>query len=389
MSIERLGTSILYENPEPHVRSRHGFFPGLAALPSGDLLGLFVISEAFESADATTHIARSKDRGKSWVLEGALRMKCGGGETDAAAPAARGRLPEPFGPGTSDYLKPSALRDGTVVAVGYQYHREDPDRGIVNAATGGFLAGDDLVAFSRDEGLTWTRPRAIRLNRPELLEISGPCLELASGDLAAVAAPLRMPDGGNPSGKAGIFLRSPDKGMTWSDDEIFFRDPAGKVIPYESRVCEMQAGRLVTLAWAYDAEAGIHLPNHYTVSRDNGRTWSRPETTGHRGQASNLLWLGGDLLLTIHAHRGRRPAIYVRVVDFRGDRWRMIEEAAIYGRGPAAQTRPGQTDAEMFASLRFGQPSLLDLGDGEFLAAHWAVEDGQGKIRAHRLRVRV
>lgn len=389
MPIERLETSILYENPEPHVRGRHGFFPGLAALPSGDLLALFVISEAFESADATTHVARSGDRGKSWVLEGALRTKCGDGAREAAAPAARGRLSAPPGPRTSDYLKPAVLRDGTILAVGYQYHREDPDRGIVDAATGGFLSGDDLVAFSADEGLTWTRPRAIRLSRPELLEISGPCLELASGDLVAAAAPLRMPDGRNPSGKAGILLRSPDGGTTWSDDEVFFRVPAGNVIPYESRVCEMQPGRLVTLAWAYDAEAGIHLPNHYTVSRDNGRTWSRPETTGHRGQASNLLWLGGDLLLTIHAHRGRRPAIYVRVVDFRGDRWRMIEEAAIYGRGPAAQTRPGQTDAEMFASLRFGQPSLLDLGDGEFLAAHWAVEDGQGKIRTHRLRVRV
>ena len=31
----------------------------------------------------------------------------------------------------------------------------------------------------------------------------------------------------------------------------------------------------------------------------------------------------------------------------------------------------------------------LEIGDGEFMAAHWAVEDGQGKIRTHRLRVRV
>jgi len=43
--------------------------------------------------------------------------------------------------------------------------------------------------------------------------------------------------------------------------------------------------------------------------------------------------------------------------------------------------------AEMFGSIRFGQPSLLRLSNGEFLASHWSIEDGQGKIRDHRLHV--
>jgi hypothetical protein len=42
---------------------------------------------------------------------------------------------------------------------------------------------------------------------------------------------------------------------------------------------------------------------------------------------------------------------------------------------------------EMFRSLRFGQPSLIQLAGGDFLASHWCVEDGQGKIRAHRVRL--
>lgn len=47
------------------------------------------------------------------------------------------------------------------------------------------------------------------------------------------------------------------------------------------------------------------------------------------------------------------------------------------------------TYASMGQSLRFGQPSLLRLeGDG-VLATHWAIEDGQGRILTHRLRVRV
>ncbi len=44
--------------------------------------------------------------------------------------------------------------------------------------------------------------------------------------------------------------------------------------------------------------------------------------------------------------------------------------------------------ADMFEALRFGQPSLTRIDGDEFLAAHWAAEDGQGRIRAHRLRIR-
>ena len=64
-----------------------------------------------------------------------------------------------------------------------------------------------------------------------------------------------------------------------------------------------------------------------------------------------------------------------------------MSEQAIYGAGIGPQTKQGQSAAEMFTSLRFGQPSLLALDDGEFLATHWCVEEGQGKIRVHRIVV--
>jgi sialidase-1 len=379
MAIEYLGTGTLYENPRPHVRSRHGYFPGLAALPGGDLIALFVISEAFESADATTWVARSKNLGRTWNLEAPLRSLPSAGAANTPDLAER----------TSDYLKPAVLRDGRIVAMGYRFIRRDPEQGIAIEATGGVLPGENIISFSQDEARTWTTARIIPRMRPELLEVSGPCLELRSGDLVAVAAPYRLPDGGNPSGQIGILLRSPDRGITWSDDEVFFRSPRGDLTPYESRVCEMQDGRLVAIVWAYDTSSGRQHPNHVVVSHDGGRTWSEPIDTGHWGQAANLLWLGGDRLLVVQAHRGDDPAIYVRVVEFSRDRWQPLEERAIYGLGTRRQTVAGQAMPEMFASLRFGQPSLLNLSDGEVLAVHWAVEDGQGKIRTHRLRVRV
>ena len=43
--------------------------------------------------------------------------------------------------------------------------------------------------------------------------------------------------------------------------------------------------------------------------------------------------------------------------------------------------------ADLFWNLKFGQPSLLSLGDSELLAYHWAVEKMQYCIKAHRLRL--
>ena len=64
-----------------------------------------------------------------------------------------------------------------------------------------------------------------------------------------------------------------------------------------------------------------------------------------------------------------------------------MDELTIWGCSVSQQTRDGQSMAEMFGSIRFGQPSLLRLSNGEFLASHWSIEDGQGKIRDHRLHV--
>lgn len=368
--IEYLEGHIVFDNPIAHVRSRHGYFPAIVQLASGDLLALFVIAEAFEAADATTWIARSTDLGRSWRLEGPLYDK-----------SVVGRL-------TSDYLKPTRLRDGSLVAVGYRFDRTNPDAPIGIAATGGLLPGEDVVSFSRDEGRTWTIPQVVSRSRPELLELSGPAVQLQSGDLVAVAALCRMPDGSNPSGQIGIFLRSGNRGHTWDDRATFFRTKNGGLTPLESRLVEMQPGRLVAIAWAFDYQSETNHANHVVVSHDDGRTWSEPIDTGHMAQASNLLWLEGNWLLSIHAHRAGDIGLYVRLINFTGDKWRVEAERVIYG-GAGQRTESGASMVEMFSSLRFGQPSLLRLSNGDVLATHWCIEDGQGKIRTHRLRITV
>jgi sialidase-1 len=367
--IEYVEAHTVYQNSKPMLRSRHGYFPGLVQLPSGELLALFAIGEAFESVDLATHVSRSKDGGRTWEYQGPLYDK----RNDA--------IP------TSDLLKPQVLADGSLIALGYRFHRLDPEQPIAIAETDGALPGDDVVSFSTDDGHTWSVPRVIDRSTPELLEIPSRSIQLQSGDILATAGLFAMPDGTNPSGQFGVLLRSRDEGETWDDTVRFFDSPGHTTAAYESHLCEMQPGRLVAICWAFEIGAGQYLPNQVTVSHDAGYTWSDPIDTGHFAESSNLLYLGGERLLSIHCHRGSEVGLVVRVVDFTGDRWNPLEERVIWGGSLTRQTKDGQRFHEFAAAIRFGQASLLHLADGDILATHWGVVDGQGKILTHRLRV--
>ena len=74
----------------------------------------------------------------------------------------------------------------------------------------------------------------------------------------------------------------------------------------------------------------------------------------------------------------------VRIVELSGIRWTTISECNVW-RGAS----PGwvANDSAMAKSVKFGQPSLLRLDSGKILATHWAVQDGQERIRTHRRRV--
>jgi len=44
---------------------------------------------------------------------------------------------------------------------------------------------------------------------------------------------------------------------------------------------------------------------------------------------------------------------------------------------------------DVAVNLKFGQASLLSMGDEEYLATHLCIEDGEGKVLTHRLRVKI
>jgi len=71
-AIEVIDHHTVYDNSIPNLKSRHGYFPGMVKVPSGDLVTLFVMGEAFDAANCETYVTRSSDGGRTWVLQGPL-----------------------------------------------------------------------------------------------------------------------------------------------------------------------------------------------------------------------------------------------------------------------------------------------------------------------------
>ena len=357
--MKHLQTFTIYQNPAPLLVSRQAVFPGIVQLPDGTLLALFSIGQAFDAADTRAYVSLSHDAGTSWTAPERLS------QAEAT-------------PEESQSFKPLLLRDGTLVATGYAFVRPDPLTPIVDPDTFALLPLRNKVSFSADGGKSWTAPATFDV-QGQPLELSGPCIELASGRLLAAAAPFHL----GKDGHVGWIIASDDKGHSWFRHGEFYRAPGGNVAPWECRLCEMApGGRVAVMMWAYDSAAGVNLDNKLALSDDGGLTFRTIETGVH-GQASNLIALGRDRLLTIHAHREAPVGLIVRRVAITGDRFVIDEELDLM-----ADTGPASDSSDIrkqFASLKFGQPSLLKLADDDILAACWSVENSQYVIKGYRL----
>ena len=348
---------VVHANPLPLLVSRQAAFPGLVRLDNGELLALISIGQAFDAADMRAHVVRSTDNGRSWSAPTPLHT------------------PDPEAELESESFKPLKLRDGTLIATGYVFVRPDMLTPIVDAETLSVLPMRNKISVSNDSGQTWSPPRNFSVDGAPL-ELSGPAIELASGRLLAAAAPFHLAENGH----EGWIIASDDKGESWTKLSTFFRSPEGAIGAWECRLAEIAPDTVAVLFWAYDNRAQRNLTNHIALSRDGGRSFAPAIDTGIGGQASNLMPLGADRLMSIHCHREPPVGLIVRELALAENSVRVVQERPIFAEDSMG-SRTGDI-AGQFGSLRFGQPSLLRLSEDEVLAAWWQVENCQHVIKA-------
>ncbi len=361
--------NLVFDNPVPQLCSRHGAFPCLCKCANGNLAAVYVIGEAFESVDQTSYISFSKDEGKTWSEPYPMYDKSQYDKT------------------FSDYSKIVCLPDGRLLALGYAFIRNDPSKPIGNPQTGGVL--DDFVfcSISDDNGKTWSKLNTIECAWGPHIEASAPVVVLEDGSL--ITPVTGFPDWeGNMTGEhCGRALRSFDCGKTWNDDSVCMEFPEKNVLCYEQRMCQLESGTVVCIAWNENVDTGERMANHYTFSTDGGATWSKPESTGIFGQASSVCAIGGERLLAVHAVRRDtdRPGIYGYIIDFSEKKWNVVDQEIIWE--PETPVLGDKKFAEIFAFLKFGQPGAILLNENTALMSHWFAEQGQYKVMLTRIEL--
>ena len=351
---------LIYANPHPLLISRQAIFPGIVQLPDESLLAMFSIGQAFDAADHRTFISKSFDLGRSWTAPS--RMNDHEFQPDQI----------------SETLKPLVLGDGSLLATGYGFVRPDDITPIVDPDTFDVLSLKHMVSKSSDNGATWDKPRIVDIGG-RALEISGPCIQLKSGRILAAAPPFHL----GVNGHVGWIIYSDDGGQNWDRLSTFFESPNGEIAAWECRLCETSSGQLAVLFWAYDNEKKCNLNNHIVISNDGGKNFGLAVDTGIRGQASNLMPFGEDKILTIHAHRENPVGLWVRKVNIENGNFEIESEVNLFSDDTLGSDA---TDIrKQFGSLKFGQPSLLQLSNGQVLAACWAFENCQHVIKGFML----
>jgi sialidase-1 len=363
-------TGLIYRNPKPHVFSKQAYFPSVAVTADGEMIASFAIGEAFESANSDTYYSRSQDMGETWS-EPVLLIK----KDEKAL--------------VSNYARISALPGGSLAADIIRCHREShPGEGLANPLNTGFVPTDLLIASSKDNGTTWGKPELIKapLEGPSF-EMCSPLVPLGDGRLLWPTSTWRGWDGYCPDGMKMIALVSYDNGRTWPEYFDIMNRSADRIIFWEGKVVELSGKLLLATAWAYDEANGKDLPNQYSLSRDGGKTWSAPASTGILAETMAIARGPEDKIIAVY-RRMDNPGLWITVASLEGDRWINGEEIPLWGFREKSLTGKSGNMVQDFNELRFGAPCITLLPDKTVYVAFWCYEKMVSNIRWFKLTIK-
>lgn len=370
LQLNDLDTGILFKNDKPHVKSIHAYFPSVAVLPDGSLIGMYTLAEAFEAANAQVHLSRSNDRGQTWEHQGRL---C----TDIAD-----RITSTFG-------RLAISPEGELIANLVRFDRTDhPGEGLSNPENLGMVPANQLLMRSQNQGETWSEPEIVTspLDNPEF-EMCSPITFLQDGRWIWPTSLWRDWEGNLPYGNRMIAFVSKDRGATWPDYFDIMHSEKNNSTYWESKILEYPDGRLVAVAWCYDEELQVDLPNQYSISDDGGTTWSPLASTQIAGQTLTPYLLDDGKILNIY-RRIDQPGLWACLSCIEDGQWVNYDQQPLWGhQSLEGTTTRGGNMSENFAVLKFGAPHITRLPEGDLFVTFWCYEQSISVIRWFRFSV--
>ena len=336
------------------IDERDSAFPQAVQLPNGNVLCSFSVGGG-QSVTGGTDWARSTDGGETWTVEGTI-------------------LPATSNPETTNSLKLTiSPNGGTIYAYGAR-SLKDPT---------GEARRDPVFCHSTDGGHTWSAPQVVPKPNSVGLGISHGILTLSSGRLLAPAV---IHEEGR-LGDRTVTAISDDGGKTWPIHTVVFKD-ANKERGYlELKLAELGPRRLVATCWTTDLSGGPDHEDSFSISNDDGSTWTVPTSTGIMGQTMTPVPLGQDRLLVLYNRRYRVPALMMALATFTDDTWTVHHERVMYDPLTSGSSDQIATGKDEWTQFEFGFPTAIPLQDGTHLATHWSKEGGKFGVRWTKLQV--
>jgi len=253
------------------------------------------------------------------------------------------------------------------------------------------LKRPEMLCFrSDDDGQTWQNPTTVTVDldpRRYTWNGAGRLLRPAP-DRWLHFLETWKPEGydGPPDQKAALVV-SRDQGRTWGELTVVADDPTGAVLYWDQMGCLLPDGRIYTLFWTHKNGTNDDLPNHWSVSSDQGRTWSPPRPTNLPGQVCSPIPLPDGRVAAVYNHRRDPHGIRVAVSEDL-EHFDRAHEAVVFDAGAEALLGAPESDA-FFAQhqkIGFGKPAGHYAGDGTIWTYFWCTAQGITHTRWVRLK---
>lgn len=290
---------------------------------------------------------------------------------------------EPFKPTTVEG-KPGLIRAAAlaaldadcVVASLYWVDHSDPSLPFFNEETEGLLDSRIFLSMSQDAGETWSTPRLVDTSPFHIpTPITGPVLELPTGEWACQFELNKHYYDPEPWRHASVLMFSSDAGRTWPRHAVVTQDPANRIFYWDQRPSVFPDGRIFDVFWTFDRQAAVYLNIHATESQDAGRTWAPLWDTGVPGQPGPVFTLRDGTLAMPYMDRTSAPKVKVRRSTDGGRTWPAGGEVTLHDAGLPSQTWDKSTMQDAWAEMAkfsVGLPATAPTADGGALIVYYA-----------------
>ena len=364
--------SIIEQGIISRIPGRGAYMPIISELSDGTRIACQHVGSELGSPDNHIEVLRSTDGGKSWVNEGSIHGD--GQPNDGWA-----------------YRVPDIQEtpDGRLLMTATRFESNGDQ--LFNPDSQALQRPELLVFRSDDKGRSWSDPQIIPLDLPPekyTANGAGRFLQMAE-DRWLYFLETWKPDGyeGPPDQKAALIV-STDQGRTWGEFTVVADDTKGELLYWDQMPCVLPDGRIYDMFWTHKYGTKEDLTNHWSISEDQGRTWSEPKPTNLRGQVCSPIALPDGRVAAIYNYRHEPQGVHVAVTeDF--SNFDTDHKAVVFDAG--AEAALGVPESDQFLAehmlIGFGKPAGHLQADGTILTYFWCTSQGVTHTRWVRLRV--